>query len=263
MAAKTTLLVDADIVAYQLAFKSQRSYDFGDGEGTAMALDSLEDLHPRIDDYIATLCETLKTNDVVICLSCPTSDNFRLGVYPDYKGNRDPSRKPLYLEEVKRYLEEHYPSYRRPHLEADDIMGILSTHPGIINGKKIIVSEDKDMKTIPGWLYNPGKDSRPWKVDEREADYWHLHQTLTGDRTDHYPGCPRAGDKASMGTLGAPGAYLYDTVQEAWRKIVLMYEAKGLTEEHALTQARCARILRASDYDFTNKAPILWTPPAV
>ncbi len=74
-------------------------------------------------------------------------------------------------------------------------MGILSTHPTKIQGKKIIVSEDKDMRTIPGWLYNPGpnKDIEPKYINEFEADRYHLYQTITGDSTDGYKGCPGAG----------------------------------------------------------------------
>ena len=56
----------------------------------------------------------------------------------------------------------------------------------------IIVSQDgvKDMKTIPTIVWD-GKDlltiSEPW------ADYWHLYQTLVGDTSDGYKGCPGVG----------------------------------------------------------------------
>jgi DNA polymerase-1 len=40
-----------------------------------------------------------------------------------------------------------------------------------------------------------------------------------------------------------------------------MAEKHGLSEEYMLRQARLARILRASDYDFKRKEPILWLPP--
>jgi DNA polymerase I len=35
---------------------------------------------------------------------------------------------------------------------------------------------------------------------------------------------------------------------------------EGLTEDDALLQARLARILRADEYDFKAKRPILWEP---
>jgi DNA polymerase-1 len=45
-----------------------------------------------------------------------------------------------------------------------------------------------------------------------------------------------------------------------WSVVVSHFNAAGLSEQDALQQARVARILRASDYDFKNKKPILWTP---
>ena len=39
------------------------------------------------------------------------------------------------------------------------------------------------------------------------------------------------------------------------------YKRAKLDEEEAITQARLARILRASDWDSENKKPILWQPP--
>lgn len=40
------------------------------------------------------------------------------------------------------------------------------------------------------------------------------------------------------------------------------YEFRCITEEDALVQARCARILHADDWDFEKSEVILWTPGA-
>jgi DNA polymerase-1 len=45
-----------------------------------------------------------------------------------------------------------------------------------------------------------------------------------------------------------------------WERVVSAYEKAGLSEAEAITQARVARILRASDYDFVNKSVKLWSP---
>ena len=130
-----------------------------------------------------------KASNVIICLSCPTKEGFRIKVLPTYKGQRNPSKKPEQLERLKEYLERAYDSYRKPELEADDIMGILSTHPTLVKGKKIIISEDKDMNTIPGYWYNPRKHKgRAKLVGLQEADRFHMLQTLMGDTVDHYTG---------------------------------------------------------------------------
>ena len=62
-------------------------------------------------------------------------------------------------------------------------MGIYATfEPG-----NIIVSPDKDMRQIPGKLYNLDETI---EVTEEEGMRWHLVQTLAGDQTDGYGGVP-------------------------------------------------------------------------
>ena len=47
-----------------------------------------------------------------------------------------------------------------------------------------------------------------------------------------------------------------------WEAVVAEYKRQELDESYALTQARLARILRASDWDIRRKKPILWRPHA-
>jgi len=248
----TTLLLDADIIAFKIAATAQKTFAFPGCE-PSVVVDDWAEVTPRIDAEVARLKDILKAEKVIVCLSCPTEENFRLRVLPSYKGTRDYSKRPVYLGAVKDYLEANYPSYRRPSLEADDIMGILSTHPKLVPGRKVIVSEDKDMQTIPGWLFNPNKDTtKPRLISVEMADRYHLYQTLIGDATDGYSGCPGCGPvKAER---------VFDTNGASWATVLSVYEATGLTEEDALVQARVARILRASDYNFKRKEVILWTP---
>jgi hypothetical protein len=262
------LLLDADIIAFQLAATSQRAYRFPGLASAALAVDDWELQPERIDAAVTKLCEKMKTSRVIVCLSCPTEENWRLNVLPSYKGNRDYSQRPAHLGPVKDYLAEHYPSYRRPTLEADDIMGILSTmkglppslvkeHPQFAEpGKKVIVSEDKDMKTIPGWLWNPAKDPKPRLISEAEADRWHLYQTLVGDTVDGYTGCPGIGPKKADGWLYHSDEYAVPL----WARVKAAYVSRGLTEGDALIQARVARICRAEDFDFETKTVRLWQP---
>lgn len=280
MANPTTLLLDTDIVAYKFSAANEQSFDWdGDGDKVRVTED-IEDVMVQTIDYVEELKVKLKADELIVCLSCPTSENFRLSILPTYKGNRDPAKKPLQLGLVKQRLADHYPSYERPTLEADDIMGILSTHPTLVKGKKVIVSEDKDMKTIPGWLFNPRKDQKPKLISEADADYFHLYQTLIGDSTDHYSGCPDVGPVNATEVLDNPYLLVpydyefkrgprkgmtevrYEKVptEDRWAAIVSQFERQGLTEDDALVQARVARILRASDYNFKTKEVILWKP---
>lgn len=287
MSAKRTLLIDADIVAFKFAAKGQRKFAFG------VAVDDLDTVTPMVDEYLADLKADLKATGIIICLSDSSENGWRKDILPSYKENRSDVVKPELLGPIKDYLERSYPSYRRDRLEADDIMGILSTmqglpgnfvaqHPEFADpGQKVIVSEDKDMKTIPGWLYNPAKDNKPWLVTEEVADRWHLYQTIVGDTTDGYKGCPGAGHEAAEEILN--GDYWFSHVHEfkrgprkgltetrwtraphpevpAWERLLSLYDKQGSTEREALVQARVARICRYSDYDFKNKKVIPWTP---
>lgn len=252
-----TLLIDADILAFKVAAKAQQKHTFPGCE-PSLVVDDWADVVPRIVEQVDTWVEKAGGGSPLICLSCPSAEGWRVNrVLPSYKADRDPESRPVYLGDVKKYLEDNYPSYRRPTLEADDIMGILSTHPSLVPGKKVIVSSDKDMKTIPGWLFNQDKDRSPRRIASVEADYWHLYQTLVGDTTDGYKGCPGMGPKKAERLLD--GWMDYSDIS-VWLSIVQAFEARGLTEEDALIQARVARICRASDYDFNKKEVILWTP---
>jgi DNA polymerase-1 len=276
----TTLLIDSDIVAFQFASSHQKTHNWEPGV-TSREVADIEEIKPKIAGLFDVWKERLKADAIVVCLSVPSAEGFRKGILPSYKENRAGIERPELLMPLKEHLAEAYPSYIRPTLEADDVMGILSTHPTLVPGKKIIVSEDKDMKTIPGWLWNPAKDKQPWRVTSEEAAYWHMYQTLTGDAVDHYAGCPGIGpDKAKYAlqelkkrvpehkevTRGPNKGevrtkWVYADGDDYWDVVVSHFHAAGLTEEDALVQARVARILHASDYDFKNKEVKLWTPP--
>lgn len=268
---KRTLLIDADIVAFKFASAHEEVYYF-DGKDKPPATSS--DFGAACDaarDYIAMLADKLAASDVVVCLTDPV-ESFRKNLWPGYKAGRT-ARRPEHLQAVKDWFKTVYQTYERPGLEADDCMGILSTHPTLIKGEKVIVSEDKDMQTIPGLLCNPRVDidSRKnlvvRKIGKLKADRFHLWQTIVGDATDGYPGAPGIGPKSEF----AEAVLAAKSVEEGWRHVMAAYEkaaAKGKLGDEtpadaALRNSRMARILRAGDWDFKQKRPKLWMPPAL
>jgi len=248
----TTLLIDADIVAYKAAAAGQKSFAFDDEE-PAMHVDDIEGVVQEVDDWLTDLKQTLGAKRIVSCLSCPAVDNFRYGIYPLYKHNRADTVRPVLLSAVRKHLEAHHNPVRWDNLEGDDVMGILGTSKTLLKGPRIIVSEDKDLAQIPGLLFNPRKMLEPEQVSVEAADHWFYTQVLTGDQTDGYPGCPGIGPVKAEKILAAAGG-------DPWKAIVEAYAAKGLTEEDALVQARVARILRSTDYNNKKKEVKLWTP---
>lgn len=199
--------------------------------------------------------ERFETKDHALCFSSP--NNFRYDVEPTYKSSRQGARKPLCYALVREMCDTHYNTLQMDGLEADDVMGILATKPG--SAQRIIVSQDKDMKTIPTTVWN-GKDLL--QIDEAEANVNFHYQTLIGDITDGYKGCPGVGPVKAEKILAkatldvSPANYWGDV----WKAVVATYEKAKLTEADALQQARLARILRWSDWDYDKKVPILWTP---
>lgn len=250
-----TALFDADIVAYKATAATEGVWYFNGKDDDPAVHADYDEAIKKAEEYVDKVANHLKADALVICLTDET--NFRRDIYPQYKHNRAGKRRPEYLSAIRDYLAETYQTYKRPGLEADDCMGILATHPSLIRGEKIMVSEDKDMKTIPALLFNPEKDEKPRKVSETEAMRFHLEQTLTGDPTDGYPGCPGIGPKSPY----VARVRKAKTLREGWQIVVEGYESRGLTEDDAIVQARCARILRAQDWDFQAKKPRLWLPP--
>ena len=253
MKSTTTLLIDADILAYNVAASNQQSFRFGEGvDGTAVHLGTLEEATALADKRLASWIKLLKADGVLICLSCKTADGFRRKILPTYKSNRSSAVRPEQLQAVKDHLATTYPSLMMPELEADDVMGILSTEAH--EGKRIIVSEDKAMQTIEGWLFNPRHDFKATYITKAHAHRFHMIQTLMGDAVDGYSGCRGIGKVKANRLLDSA------EVVDWWSLIVGTYETAGLTEGDAIVQAQVARILRFVDYDLANREPILWSP---
>lgn len=238
-------MIDADILVIRTCAAAEVETNWGDDQWTLTS--DIKSVKATILDAIENMKKDLEADDAVLCLSMGTT--FRHEIYPQYKGGR--ARKPIGTGEVKRWLIEDHGAKLKPGIEADDTLGILATHPRLIKGEKIIVSADKDLLTIPGTVYRGGELI---EVSEEEADRNWLTQTLTGDVTDGYPGCP------SIGPVKAAAILSKEDDRTLWERVVAAYEKAGLTAEDALLQARLARILRWTDYDFAMKEVKLWQP---
>jgi DNA polymerase-1 len=271
---KRTLLIDADILAYQTASANQKKYDWGDDVISVSA--DLEGAKEAAREILDDLMADLEADDLVICLS-DELNNFRKGIYPAYKSHRKGTERPVHLYDMKDWLAAEYPTQLWQNLEADDVMGILSTEPH--DGERVIVSEDKDMQTIPGLLFNPRKDTEVRTITLEQANRFHLWQTVCGDATDGYPGCPGAGPQMAEAVLDGlmwveqpklfksgprKGTEIMEWVKTIdedtsdWERIVACYNKFGLTEKDALVQANLARILRHGDLDGNRVIP--WVP---
>jgi len=235
------LLIDADFVVYKNCAAAETELDFGND--VIVVTSNFSDAYTAVSRELSRIQNKFGTfSDLILFFS--DSINFRKKILPEYKGHRN-RKKPCGYKRVINALREEYKVIIKPTLEADDAMGIYSTkYPG-----NCIVSPDKDMKQIPGQLYNLDEQ---FTVTNEEGAVWHLIQTLSGDQTDGYSGVPGIGVKRAEALFKERGY--------SWRTVVEAFEDKGLTEDDALINARLARILTKDDYDFKRKKPILWTP---
>lgn len=236
-----TLIIDGDSWAYRIALKANTPF----GYSKSLA-------EQECKTVFKPLQAELNAPRIVLCMSDPTARYFRHDILPSYKSNRSQGQKPEGVDEVKEMLTKFHEANLILTLEADDVVGILGTlgHPDCI-----LVSEDKDLLTIPGKHYNPRKGGDVFEVSPDEANYNHMMQTLTGDTCDGFKGCPLIGPVKAKKILDEGHADL-------WEAVVSAYELKGLTEADALVQARVARILRSTDWNADKQEVILWTPPS-
>tara|TARA_Y100001973_G_scaffold102281_1_gene167006 strand:- start:1759 stop:2442 length:684 start_codon:yes stop_codon:yes gene_type:complete len=224
----------------------EQEFDWGDDWWTLFG--DLREAQERVDVWLQDIKELLNADKFVLTLT--GRNNWRKDVLPTYKSNRKGKRKPVVYKALKQYLIDTYKTALFDRLEADDLMGLLQTDPSN-SEETVIVSEDKDMMTIPGLLYRPIRPEMGIQlVTSEAADRNHLLQALTGDSTDGYGGCPGIGPKTAEKILK----------ENDWSLVVAAYEKAGLTEEDALQQARVARILRHGEYDRKKDEVKLWHP---
>jgi len=244
------LLIDADMLLFQAVKVCEAEIEWiPDVITTHLNVKEVEFL---FDSFLQQKKDQVKATQVTLCWT--STDNFRNKVDPTYKGNRRGTWhriKPVGFKEARKRVENSYPSECWYRLEADDILGILATR--LVDQSPVIWSGDKDLQQIPGFHLND--DGDVYLISEDEADAYFYRQCLIGDTVDGYSGCPTIGKKTAEKLIPIED---FDATS-AWRVVVDTYKKKGLSEDHALTQARLARILRATEYP--NEDIDLWTPP--
>ena len=244
------LLIDGDILAYKVAAACEGAVDWGDDFWTLHA-DALEG-KTQVNIWIEDLKENLNATKTRVFLT--GSSNYRAAFFPEYKANRRGTRKPMILGALRKHLLSMWDAELEEGLEADDLIGMAATNPES-NGA-IVVSIDKDFKGGPCKLYNPDRPEEGVRdITKDEADAYHFYQTLVGDSSDNYKGCPAYGPKKAEALL-----LKCSNRRETWEKILQVFDRAWLSSKHALTQARVARILRYGDYDFETEKVKLWKP---
>ena len=235
------LLIDCDYIVYKCCASTETEIDFGDDVILVTSLFS--EAYKCVERELDKVKREFPFYDEII-LFFTSPNNFRKKILPEYKGHRQ-RKKPCGFKRVIQELRKNFKVIIKDTLEADDALGIYATkYPG-----NIIVSPDKDMRQIPGKLYD---FKETVTISPDEGARWHLIQALAGDNTDGYSGVPGVGVKKAE--------KIFEEKGYTWKAVVETFEEKDMTEKDALVNARLARILTTSDYDHEKKEPILWNP---
>ncbi len=238
------LLIDADFFFYRAAAAAELELDYS--QDLTVVVGDFGQGKKIVESEIKQLCERFDTDDVLLTFTDQT--NFRKCVDETYKGNRT-KRKPAGYLKLKNWGMFNWQSLMKPALEADDVLGVISTNGSIENF--VLISPDKDMEQIPCRIYNLKKE---WTQTPEAAKRKLYQQTLEGDQCDGYRGCIGVGPKSAEKILAKVEN------EDYWPAVVEAYLKAGQTEEDALRTIRLARILQADDWDSVMQQPILFTP---
>jgi DNA polymerase-1 len=165
---KQWALIDGDIVGYRVGFTTE------DQEQWVAEV--------RTDELIQRIVH--ETNALGYKSFLSGEDNFRYGIYPEYKANRKGKPRPKWLDAIREHIVRYHNGKVVNGHEADDELGIEQTAYG---DESVICSIDKDLKQISGWHYNFVKQES-FFVSPYDGLRYFYGQIISGDGADNIPG---------------------------------------------------------------------------
>ena len=226
------ILIDGDIIKYRLGFRHQKTK-------------SEKQVARDLSFYLKTnFAKPLKSNDYILYLT--GKDKFRFDFNSEYKANRIGMEKPIWFKELDNMLLDTYNAVKVTGLEADDALGIVSTHFQLENNyNPVIASLDKDLKQIPGSHWN-FVNLKLEQVTELEGSRHLWKQVLTGDMTDNIIGLKGIGNvKAGKILDNNNDPYSVSVL----RKYIEVYEREDLALEKLLAVYKQIKILSVNDME--------------
>jgi DNA polymerase I len=236
------LLIDADILAYKVGFKSEEDQQLSY---------VLASLNSAVSNWLTPLVSVPFFVDGTCDyqLFVTGNGNFRNEVFTEYKSNRKDKAKPTHLGSIMEHLVDNWKAVVAQGEEADDLIGIESTKFG---DRCLIITIDKDFDQLPGWHYNPDRGSCYYVTPEEGLRFFYK-QLLTGDRVDNIIGLHGIGEKKATTILEA-----CETEEEMYNNVIAAYmEREELSEDEAAD-----RVLVNGRLLWLRREPNqMWTPP--
>jgi len=148
------LLFDSDILVYRCGFSADSEAKKDWGVEKYMDMDYPEKALGNTKAAITGVFEKLEADPKDALFFLTGAGNFRdkIATIKPYKGNRDPTHKPKYYNEIRDYLVGVWKAQMVEGHEADDAMAMAQW--ACPDRSTCIVTIDKDLNMIPGWHYN-------------------------------------------------------------------------------------------------------------
>lgn len=190
--------------------------------------------------------------------------NFRdtIAKVKPYKGNRLLMEKPLHYQSIRRYLQNRWGAMVINGWEADDEVAMQAHVHDYDPEQVMIVSQDKDLRTVPGLLFNYRRNTYEL-ITQKGALVNFYRQILTGDQTDNIVGCYRTGETGAkkLVTEDMTEKEMYYSVLEEFRR---SRDRKGcpyadmVIEDVVLEFGRLLHMARTPGQTYP---PGYWSPP--
>lgn len=151
--------------------------------------------------------------------------NYRnlVATIQQYKGNRDPSKRPVYFDEIRTYLMEYHGAILVNRMETDDAVGICITRD---KENTVAVHIDKDIDGVSGNHWHFTKEIF-YEVSPEDADFFFWTQVMTGDSSDNIRGIPKVGPKTAQKMLQPH----YGSWVDLHNRVKQEYENRGIANE--------------------------------
>ena len=196
---KKLVLVDGSSYLYR-AYHAMPDLTTSSGETTGAIYGVINMLRRQLKEH---------PSDYLVVVFDAPGKTFRDDIYPDYKSNRPPMPDDLRAQIAPTHdviQAMGIPLLSVAAVEADDVIGTLSTTASAMSIDTDIMSGDKDLAqlvgkrvrlidSMKGETYDTaGIKSRFGVAPEQIVDYL----TLVGDAVDNVPGVPKVGPKTAM-----------------------------------------------------------------
>lgn len=228
-ATKPKALIDGDSLIFAVCSATENVLDWGEGNEYYP--------NPEInDDFDKSLDTLLKGSGLQkFELYLSGRENFRYDNPLGYKQNRKDTRRPLGIDELKRHAVKKHGACIVEGVEADDVCVYLKRK----NPEGyVLVAIDKDvLMQCAGTHYNYHRLTLNYvSVSALTARAYKYYQTLVGDITDGYKGCPSIGAKRALAILQDTDG----THSGLWTAVLQTFLSKGLTKDDAVNTMRLA-----------------------